>query len=186
VVRDRANRTIYLDQQQYLRSILDKFGFHEPPHSSKCHPSATVAYIKFSLKSRNASFSRFEFLNLQCNLLHSMAQRAPLAPISRNQQRGPDLSPYIRGKIATLKECGVTTSAISRRLSLPRSTIQSTLDLDEIRKNGESQPRIGRALSYTPSNERRTVGFYGQSAHTRNSPTTSLLASWASKSTRIL
>jgi hypothetical protein len=40
VVRDRANRTIYLDQQQYLRSILDKFGFHEPPHTSKCHPSA--------------------------------------------------------------------------------------------------------------------------------------------------
>jgi Transposase/DDE superfamily endonuclease len=86
-----------------------------------------------------------------------MPQRTPLAPISRNRQRGPDLSPYIRGKIATLKECGVTTSAISRRLSLPRSTIQSTLDLDEIRNNGESQPRIGRPLSYTPSDERRIL-----------------------------
>ena len=84
-------------------------------------------------------------------------RRSPLAPISGNQRRGPDLSPYLRGKIVTLKECGVTTSAIAKRLSLPRSTIQSTLDLDELRNNGESQPRIGRPLSYTPSDERRIL-----------------------------
>ena len=83
-------------------------------------------------------------------------RRSPLAPISGNQRRGPDLYLSLRGKIVTLKESSVTTSTIAR-LSLPRSTIQSTLDLDELRNNGESQPRIGRPLSYTPSDERRIL-----------------------------
>ena len=108
----------------------------EETHARRCG----TPHNKFSLKSRNAYFSRFKSFNLQHNFLNMSRRRSPLAPISGNQRRGPDLSPYLRGKFVTLKECGVTTSAIAKRLSLPRSTIQSTLDLDELRNNGESQP----------------------------------------------
>ncbi|KAI0995304.1 hypothetical protein K3495_g12878, partial [Podosphaera aphanis] len=40
VSRDLKNRTIYLDQEQYLRTVLDKFGFKVSTTSRKCHPSS--------------------------------------------------------------------------------------------------------------------------------------------------
>jgi hypothetical protein len=43
VARDRKNRTIYLDQEEYLRQALEKLGFAAPTHKSKCHPSADYA-----------------------------------------------------------------------------------------------------------------------------------------------
>ena len=39
VTRDRKHRTITLDQEQYLRTVLNKFGFAEPTHKTKDCPS---------------------------------------------------------------------------------------------------------------------------------------------------
>jgi hypothetical protein len=86
-----------------------------------------------------------------------MPQRSPLTPISGNQCRGKELSPYLRGRIVEAYTCGATPSALATRFSLPRSTIQSTLDLSELRNDGESQSRIGRPKSCTPNDERRIL-----------------------------
>lgn len=40
VTRDRKNRTIYLDQEQYLRTVLDKFGIKQKTHKDKKIPVA--------------------------------------------------------------------------------------------------------------------------------------------------
>jgi Reverse transcriptase (RNA-dependent DNA polymerase) len=40
VARDRANRTIYIDQEQYLRAVLDKFGITQKTHKDKKIPAA--------------------------------------------------------------------------------------------------------------------------------------------------
>ncbi|KAI0995936.1 hypothetical protein K3495_g12245 [Podosphaera aphanis] len=40
VSRGLKNRTIYLDQEQYFRTVLDKFGFKVSTANRKCHPSS--------------------------------------------------------------------------------------------------------------------------------------------------
>jgi hypothetical protein len=40
VTRDRKHRTIFLDQEQYLRAVLDKFGMLNKKHKDKKIPSA--------------------------------------------------------------------------------------------------------------------------------------------------
>jgi hypothetical protein len=40
VTRDRKHRTIFLDQEQYLRAVLDKFGMSSKKHKDKKIPSA--------------------------------------------------------------------------------------------------------------------------------------------------
>jgi Reverse transcriptase (RNA-dependent DNA polymerase)/gag-polypeptide of LTR copia-type len=40
VTRDRANRTIYIDQEQYLRAVLDRFGITQKTHKDKKIPAA--------------------------------------------------------------------------------------------------------------------------------------------------
>lgn len=40
VTRDRKHRTIFLDQEQYLRAVLDKFGMSNRKHKDKKIPSA--------------------------------------------------------------------------------------------------------------------------------------------------
>jgi hypothetical protein len=43
VTRDRQKRAVSLDQEQYLRTVLDKFGFSRPSHKNKNHPSTDYA-----------------------------------------------------------------------------------------------------------------------------------------------
>ena len=43
VARDRKNKSIYLDQQEYLETVLKECGFATPSVKSKCHPSADYA-----------------------------------------------------------------------------------------------------------------------------------------------
>ena len=40
VTRDRKNKTIYLDQEQYLSSVLDKFGISKGTYKAKKIPTA--------------------------------------------------------------------------------------------------------------------------------------------------
>ena len=79
---------------------------------------------------------------------------SPLASISGNLRRGLELSPYERGEIKGLNRGGFKVPEIARLKNIPISTVRSTLSLDELRTNGESQPRSGRPKAYTPSDER--------------------------------
>ena len=49
--------------------------------------------------------------------------RAILAEINKNSRRGPELSPYLRGKIEALYEVGNLKQQISRTLEIARSII---------------------------------------------------------------
>lgn len=46
VTRDRDKRTIYLDQEQYITSILDKFGFTTAKHSPVSIPAASYDNLR--------------------------------------------------------------------------------------------------------------------------------------------
>ena len=46
VTRDRDNRTIYLDQEQYITTILDKFGFTTAKHSPMSTPAASYDNLR--------------------------------------------------------------------------------------------------------------------------------------------
>ena len=52
-------------------------------------------------------------------------QRAPLGQINGNCRRGPDLSPYIRGKIITSHQLGLKPREISRQLQIKRILLRS-------------------------------------------------------------
>jgi len=51
VTRDRKHHTIFLDQEQYLRAVLDKFGMSSRKHKDKKIPSAD--YTSFRLATDN-------------------------------------------------------------------------------------------------------------------------------------
>jgi transposase len=81
-------------------------------------------------------------------------QRRPLGEISRNISKRKELSPYIRAQIIGASKCGVNPTQISKQLSIPRSTVQSTLDRDELRNNHTSLPRSGRPRLSSKQDER--------------------------------
>jgi transposase len=80
--------------------------------------------------------------------------RTPLGPRSGNIRRGPELTPYARGKIVGAAQSGKTHTQIAITQKWARSTVQSTLSLDLYRNEGESQPRSGRPKTYTEREER--------------------------------
>jgi transposase len=80
--------------------------------------------------------------------------RRVLGEISGNIRKRKDLNPYERGQIIGASLCGLSVRAISKHLSIPRSTIQSTLSLDRSRNNGASQPRAGRPKLTSAQDER--------------------------------
>jgi hypothetical protein len=83
--------------------------------------------------------------------------RTPLRNLSANSRRGPDLSPFQRGQISGSSTEGAKTASISRKYTLPYSTVASTLNLEHLREDGASQHRSGRPLSYTLAEERRVL-----------------------------
>jgi transposase len=68
-----------------------------------------------------------------------------------------ELSPYLRGQIAAYTDAGLTPTQIKHKLSLPKSTIQTTIQRDKDRDKGNSKPRTGRTSCYTPDDERRML-----------------------------
>jgi hypothetical protein len=44
--RDRKNRTIYLDQEQYLNTVLDQFGISKEKHKPKTIPVADYSQLR--------------------------------------------------------------------------------------------------------------------------------------------
>ena len=79
-------------------------------------------------------------------LLHDImpTSRRPLGEISGNVPKRKELSLIARAQIIGAAKCGVSQSAISRQLSIPRSTVQYTLAKDQLRNNHKSLPRAGR------------------------------------------
>jgi transposase len=81
-------------------------------------------------------------------------KRRPLGEISRNVQKRKELDPFTRGQIIGASKCGISTSAIGKRLSIPRTTVRDTLSLNQLRNNGESLPRAGRPRLTSKQDER--------------------------------
>jgi hypothetical protein len=76
VARDRKNRTIYLDQEEYLRQPLEKFGFAAPTHKSKCHPLAD--YADYSLTTdADTRIDTTEYQHAVGKLMYAMILTRP-------------------------------------------------------------------------------------------------------------
>lgn len=73
-----------------------------------------------------------------------MPPRTPLGAIDGNRQKRNDLAPFSRGKIQGMSQVGLGTREIARKTFLPPSTVQSTLERNPVRHQGESLPRSGR------------------------------------------
>jgi transposase len=81
--------------------------------------------------------------------------RTPLRSIDRNiQGRGPELSPYERGKIEGARIAGMSPREIELHLDRSRSAVRGTIALEISRSNGESLPRTGRPIIYTDRDNR--------------------------------
>ena len=83
--------------------------------------------------------------------------RIPLASKSGNIRRGPELTPYARGKIVGAAEAGKTPSKIAATTKLSQSTIRQTLHLDLEHKDGESKQQSSRLKLYTAHKERSII-----------------------------
>ena len=66
--------------------------------------------------------------------------RTPLRSISGNRPKGSEISPYMRGQVAGKASKGAKTATITKALKLTRSTVNYTLQQDEIRNDGYSLP----------------------------------------------
>jgi hypothetical protein len=87
-------------------------------------------------------------------------QRQPLGTRSVNiQKRGPELSAYVRGTIVAASQFGIKTCVISETYKIPPSTIESTVSLNSLRVDGESQPRSGRPKTYDIRDERHIIRY---------------------------
>jgi hypothetical protein len=80
--------------------------------------------------------------------------RTPLGSRSGNSRRGPELTPYQRGRILGAATLGRTPTQIADVENCPISTIKSTIELDLERNDGQSKPRSGRPKLYNDRDER--------------------------------
>jgi len=81
-------------------------------------------------------------------------KRPPLAPISTNQVRRKELTPFERGQIVALDGVDLSQSKIAKVLKRPRSTIQDALKNSCQNPDGESLSRSGRPPILTPRDRR--------------------------------
>lgn len=83
--------------------------------------------------------------------------RAPLASISGNRPRGPELHPHERGFLLGLSAGGATPSKIFKQYRVPITTTRSTIALASQRVNQASQPRTGRPNLLTEREHRHLI-----------------------------
>ena len=75
--------------------------------------------------------------------------RTPLGPIDGNRKRrGPELTPYERGRIEGARIAGLSPREIELSMKHSRGAVRGTLALEILRSNGASMPRKGRPILY--------------------------------------
>jgi transposase len=79
--------------------------------------------------------------------------RPILAEVSGNSRKGPELTPYERGKVVARWEDGKTVPDIHRKMHIARSTIRNTIEAGSNREQGRSLPRSGRPKALSRSEE---------------------------------
>ena len=80
--------------------------------------------------------------------------RTPLGSISRNVQRGRELTPYERGLIIGARNAGMSPREIELDLKLSRKAVRGTIALEPSRTDGASLPRHGRPIVYNDRDQR--------------------------------
>ena len=80
--------------------------------------------------------------------------RTPLAQVSGNSHRGPDLTPIQRAKIIGAADHRASPAQIAATYGVKYGTVRSTIRLDLERNDCNSQPRIGRPKLCTDREER--------------------------------
>ena len=83
--------------------------------------------------------------------------RAPLASISGNRRRGPELTPYQRGIINGAYRSGATPTYIAHNENTPLSTIKWTISTTSQHPNGVSKTRSGRPTVVTDRARRHII-----------------------------
>ena len=83
--------------------------------------------------------------------------RTPLASISGNRRRGPELTPYQRGIINGAYRSGATPTYIAHNENTPLSTIKWTISTASQHPNGVSKTRSGRPAVVTDRARRHII-----------------------------
>jgi transposase len=86
-------------------------------------------------------------------------QRSVLSSISGNRAFNYQLSPYQRGKIIGLTYSGQKSTDIQGLLNVSRGAIYSTLKLDSLGLEGDTQLRSGRPKSYLEATEHKILQY---------------------------
>jgi hypothetical protein len=82
-------------------------------------------------------------------------QRTPLRDVDGNRRgRGPELTPYQRGRIEGARIAGMSPREIELSIKHLRGTVRGILALETLRTNGSSIPRKGRPLLYSNRDRR--------------------------------
>ena len=81
-------------------------------------------------------------------------QRTPLTPVSGNRPRGPEISLYLRGRIASLYIAGISQRKIIGITNASRKGVRGSITLEILNTNGASLPRPGRLIIYDPRDKR--------------------------------
>jgi hypothetical protein len=85
--------------------------------------------------------------------------RKPMSLIDINRAHRGHLTPRSRVRIVEHYNCGFILAAIILGFDLLDSTVRYTLENDDLRYKGESQPRIPRNKLYTYIEERNILRF---------------------------
>jgi hypothetical protein len=82
-------------------------------------------------------------------------QRTPLGSIDGNRRgRGPELTPYERGRIKGARIAGMSPREIEVSFGHSCRAVRSTLAVEKSRPNGVSLPRPGQPLVYDERDRR--------------------------------
>ena len=83
--------------------------------------------------------------------------RTPLASISGNRNRGPELTPFQRGVINGAYRSGATPTYIAHNENTPLSTVKWTISTISQHPNGVSKTRSGRSSIVTNRARRHII-----------------------------